>query len=70
MSGTENMDNPKVYFIGAGPGDPELLTCKAARVLKTVDVVLYDYLVHPAIFLNCKDACHLDCVGKKKGCPL
>ena len=44
----------KVYFIGAGPGDPELVSVKAMRVLKKADVVLYDYLVHPNIILLIK----------------
>jgi len=42
--------NGKVYFIGGGPGDPELLTLKAKRILEEADVIIYaDSLVHPSI---------------------
>ncbi len=40
----------KVYFVGGGPGDPELLTIKAKRIIESADVVIYaDSLVHPSI---------------------
>ena len=39
----------KVYLVGAGPGDPELITVKAKRLLETADVILHDHLANPAL---------------------
>jgi uroporphyrin-III C-methyltransferase len=58
----------KVTLVGAGPGDPDLLTVKAARALGQARVVLYDHLVGPAVLdLVPKDA-HCFSVGKQSGC--
>src|SRR5215831_8210759 len=58
----------KVYFIGAGPGDPELLTIKAARVLATADVVITDRLVSEEILQKYVNAnAKIIHVGKQAG---
>ncbi|MBV8811328.1 MAG: uroporphyrinogen-III C-methyltransferase [Acidobacteriaceae bacterium] len=57
----------KLYLIGAGPGDPELLTLKAVRVLGQCDVVLYDRLVNKAILQHAKPSAELIYVGKHPG---
>ncbi len=46
---TPNLKSPKVFLIGAGSGDPELLTIKAAKILANADVILCDRLVSPTI---------------------
>ncbi|GAB4311795.1 MAG: uroporphyrinogen-III C-methyltransferase [Methanobacteriaceae archaeon] len=55
-----------VYLIGAGPGDPDLITLKAVRILKKADVVIYDRLANEEILGYAKDA-ELIYVGKKAG---
>src|SRR5450631_4206858 len=57
----------KVYLVGAGPGDPELLTLKALRVLKTADAVLHDDLVAPEILNVIPAAAQVHNVGKRCG---
>lgn len=54
MKGIQMADKGKVYFIGGGPGDPELLTLKAKRIIDSADLIIYaDSLVHPSV---CEDA--------------
>ncbi len=55
-----------VYLIGAGPGDPGLLTIKGRECLRRAEVVIYDYLANPALLAEAPQAEHLY-VGKRKG---
>ncbi len=55
----------KVYLVGAGPGDIELLTLKAYRLVRSADVILYDRLVNPEVLLLTRPDCELVYVGKE-----
>jgi uroporphyrin-III C-methyltransferase len=57
----------KVYLVGAGPGDPELLTLKAARILADADVILYDALVSREVLAMTSRTAQLIDVGKRAG---
>ncbi|HEY7910583.1 MAG TPA: SAM-dependent methyltransferase, partial [Blastocatellia bacterium] len=57
----------KVYLIGAGPGDPELLTLKAARAIASSDVIFYDDLVNPDVLSHARRGVELVYVGKRAG---
>jgi uroporphyrin-III C-methyltransferase len=57
----------KVYLVGAGPGDPELLTLKAFRLLRTAEAVLHDDLVAPEILRLIPSSAQLHNVGKRCG---
>ena len=57
-----------VVLIGAGPGDPELLTLKAARALASADVVLIDELVNRGCLAHVRSSTQIIEVGKRGGC--
>jgi uroporphyrin-III C-methyltransferase len=57
----------KVYLTGAGPGDIELLTIKALKVIKSADVIVYDRLANPDILKEAKSGCEFIYVGKEDG---
>ena len=57
----------KVYLVGAGPGDPELLTLKAARLLAAANVVLHDALVSDGVLALISPAAEVINVGKRAG---
>ena len=53
----------RVYLIGAGPGDPGYMTLRGVECLGQADVVLYDYLVNPAILQHTRAGTELICLG-------
>lgn len=57
----------KVFLVGAGPGDPRLLTLRAARLLEEAEVIVYDRLVPEEILCLVPEGKELICVGKTPG---
>lgn len=61
------MPKGTVYLVGAGPGDPGLLTLKAFRLIQDCDTLVYDYLAHPSVLKHLRPDCELVYVGKQAG---
>ncbi|SES35122.1 uroporphyrinogen-III C-methyltransferase [Psychrobacillus sp. OK032] len=57
----------KVYIVGAGPGDPKLLTLRGLECIQQADVILFDRLVNPVLLEHAKDTAELIYCGKEPG---
>ncbi len=64
------MTDPIVYLIGAGPGNPDLITVRGLKCLAEADVVLYDHLVHPRLLRSAKASAEKIDVGMPAPVPL
>jgi len=64
----EKRGEGKVYLVGAGPGDPGLLTLKGKECISQAEVVIYDYLANKSFLEYARDRAELIYVGKKGGC--
>lgn len=67
MKAQEEKGNTLVSIVGAGPGDPQLLTIKAKECLKKADAIFYDALVNPIILSYCREGIERIPVGKRAG---
>jgi uroporphyrinogen III methyltransferase/synthase len=56
--------NGKVYLVGAGPGDPELITVRGLKLIQKADAIIYDFLVDQRLLSFAKKDAELVCVGK------
>ena len=64
------MAKGKVFIIGAGPGDPELISVKGLKRIKSSDVILYDFLASKRLLRFAKRCAEIICVGKSDGLHL
>jgi uroporphyrinogen III methyltransferase/synthase len=67
VRGVQAKKHGKVWLVGAGPGDPDLITVRGLNVLRAAEVVLYDALSHPALLEQCAQSAELRDVGKRGG---
>lgn len=67
MSSREALSPGSVSLVGAGPGDPELMTCRAVRLIGAADIIFHDALVGPAILATIPPHVELVSVGKRSG---
>ena len=57
-----------VHLVGAGPGEPDLVTLRARKLIAAADVLVHDHLVHPALLQWCRTGCEIVYAGKTAGC--
>ena len=62
------LSTPRCTLVGAGPGDPELLTLKAAKAIASASVIFVDDLVNPAVLEHAQPSARIVHVGKRGGC--
>jgi uroporphyrin-III C-methyltransferase / precorrin-2 dehydrogenase / sirohydrochlorin ferrochelatase len=68
LAGVKSSPPPgRVILVGAGPGDPELLTLKAIRALKSADLILHDSLIGDRVLDYARREARIVCVGKRRG---
>ncbi len=67
MSASTLPTTGRVYFVGAGPGDPKLLTLRGRECLQRADVVIYDYLVNSQVLSHARPTAQLICLGNSGG---
>ncbi|MBP0903071.1 uroporphyrinogen-III C-methyltransferase [Mariniflexile gromovii] len=63
-----SLKTPKLTVVGAGPGDPDLITLKAIKAIESADVILYDALINEVLLKYASAHAELIFVGKRKGC--
>ena len=64
MSNKEGPKQGMVYLVGAGPGDPNLITIRGAQCLREADVILYDYLANEQLLKHARAEARIECLGR------